>query len=106
MAKDRTPAEIKAVRRQRERRRFWACLGFFALWWALFFLSFIPGLGVLLWVGWLAFSGEFIVLYGLHEKALRKLADRPAVDYNEIRKLEKAERKTRPAAVTGSGSVS
>jgi hypothetical protein len=42
--------------------------------------------------------GELVIIYGLHEKALRQIARRPPADYNEIRALEKAERRTRPRA--------
>jgi fatty acid desaturase len=91
MPKDKTPDEVRAVRYRRARRRLLIACGFFALWWALFLLSFIPGLGWLLWVSWIAISGQMTVLYGLHEKALRKIAGRPAVDYNQLRKLEKTE---------------
>jgi len=96
MSKDKTPAEVKAARKQRQRRRMWAGGGFLALWWALFLLSLATGQDWILWVGWLAVSGEVIVLYGLHEKALRRIAGRPAVDYGQLRKMEKAEIKSRP----------
>jgi hypothetical protein len=97
--KDRTPAEVKAVRRSRERRRIFTGLGFLAVWWALFIFGLVTGSDSWLWVGWLAVSGELIAVFGLYEKALRKLADRPAVDYGQLHKLEKLERKTRPADV-------
>jgi hypothetical protein len=93
MAKDRTPAAVKAARKAKARRRLWVGGSFLALWWLLFFAFLATGMGAFLWAGWIAVSGEVIVLYGLHEKALRKIANRPEVDYNEIRKLEKADRK-------------
>jgi hypothetical protein len=99
--KDRTPPEIKAARKAKERRRLVIGAGFFALWWVLFALSFIPGLGGLLLVSWLALSGQTIVIYGLHEKALRKIASRPEVDYNQLHKVVKAEARTRSAGISG-----
>jgi len=96
MSKDKTPAEIKAARRRRERNRMWIGGGFLALWWALFILGLATGQDWFLWAGWLAVSAEVVVLYGLHEKVLRKIAGRPAVDYGRLRKLEKAEIKGRP----------
>ena len=89
MPKDRTPAEVKEIRRQRERRRMWTGLGFFALWWVLFITGLATGQFWIVWAGWLALSGELIVVYGLHEKALRKIAGRPAPDYRLIHKLQK-----------------
>lgn len=96
MSKDRTPGEIKTARKRRERRRLWIGAGFLALWWALFILGLVTGLDWFLWAGWLAVSGELVFLYGLHEKALRKIAGRPAVDYGRLRKLEKADIRNRP----------
>jgi len=89
MPKDRTPAEVKEIRKQRERRRLWTGLGFFALWWALFITGLATGQYWMLWVGWIAISGELVAMYGLHETALRKIAGRPAPDYRKIYKLQK-----------------
>jgi hypothetical protein len=94
--KGKIPAEVKTARKRRERKRIWIGAGFMALWWTLFILGLATGLDWFLWAGWLAISGELVVLYGLHEKALRKIAGRPAVDYGQLRKLEKAEIRSRP----------
>ena len=74
--RDRTPPEIKAVRQRRERKRLWTGIGFFAAWWIIFITAIITRDELLLWIGWLAVSGEVIVLQGLHERALRKIASR------------------------------
>ena len=97
--KDRTPPEVKSARRAKERRRLWVGGGFFALWWVLFAISLATNSPWLMNVSFVALAGEFVVLYGLHEKALRQITGRPAADYTQIRRLERAERKTRPAAV-------
>jgi len=96
MSKDKTPAEVKAARKKRERRRLWIGGGFFALWWVLFIAGLVTGGDWYLWAGWIAISGQLVFIYGLHEKALRKIAGRPAVDYGQLRKLEKAEIRSRP----------
>jgi hypothetical protein len=95
--KDRTPPEVKAARKRKEGRRLLVGLGFFALWWALFITGLFIKSPALVWAGWLALSGEFVVLYGLHEKVLRQITGRPAPDYNLIRRLERTEKRTRPA---------
>jgi hypothetical protein len=93
------PKEVRAVREARQRRRLWAGFGFLGLWWLLFIIGLVTGSDFYLWVGWIAVSGEVIALYGLHEKALRKLADRPTVDYDKLHALKKEEKKTRPLAI-------
>jgi hypothetical protein len=106
--KDPTPAEVKAARRAKARRRLWVGGGFFALWWVLFLTGLATGMDVFIWAGWIALSGQLIALYGLHEKALRRIANRPAVDYgqlarteNQLRKAEARIEKARPSEIKG-----
>jgi len=97
VSKDRTPPEIRAVRRRREGNRLLGALGWWALWLALLITGLATGLTVLAWLSWAAFITYLVAIFGLREKALRKIAGRPAPDYNQISRLEKARRKTRTA---------
>lgn len=89
--KDRTPAEIVAIRKQRERRRVWRGWGLWFAWLIVFSVGYALNSEALQWFAFALCMVELAVVHGLYEKSLRKIADRPAADYNRIRKLEKRE---------------
>lgn len=89
--KDRTPAEIAVIRRQRERRRIVRGYALWATWLVVFITGSVLNNDVLMWLAFALNSATLAVVYGLYEKALRKIAARPVVDYDAIRKMEKRE---------------
>ena len=89
--KDRTPAEIIAVRRQQERRRLWRGLTLLVAWMVVFTVGYVTGSDALVNLAFFLCMAELAVVNGLYEKSLRKIAARPPVDYNRIHKLEKRE---------------
>lgn len=89
--KDRTPKEIAEIRRQRQHRRNMRASVVAGIWLAIFVAGYVLQSDALLWLAFILSMGNNIVLYGLYEKALRKIANRPAADYATIHKLRKRE---------------
>ncbi len=89
--KDRTPAEIAVIRRQRENRRVVQGYTIWAVWLAVFIAGSVLNNYALMWLAFALNAATLAVVYGLYEKALRTIANRPPVDYNAIRKMEKRE---------------
>ncbi len=89
--KDRTPAEISAIRRRRERNRLLRGLVVWVIWLAMFTAGSVLHSEVLMWFAFALSMANIAVINGLYEKSLRKIAARPPADYNRIRKLEKRE---------------
>ena len=89
--KDRTPAEIAEIRTRRGQRRTWRALSIWVLWLAVFMAGYATGSVPLMWFAFALTMVNLVVVHGLYEKALRKIAGRPQVDYGRLRKLEKRE---------------
>ena len=89
--KDRTPVEIAEIRRQRERKRIMRGLAIWVAWLAIFTVGSVLDSGALMWFAFALSMANIVVINGLHERTLRRIADRPLPDYNRIRKLEKRE---------------
>jgi len=89
--KDRTPPEIAEIRRRREGRRILTGTVIMAVWLLVFTVGSVTGSYAVMWVAFALCMTNLVIIYGLHEKALRKIADRPAPDYNKIWKLQKRE---------------
>jgi len=89
--KDRTPAEIVAIRKQREQRRYLRALVLWLIWLVVFTAGYITESAALMWVGFALISADLAVMHGLYERSLRKIANRPVADYDRIHKLQKRE---------------
>lgn len=89
--KDRTPAEIAAIRRRREKRRLVRAWAIWVVWLVIFTAGVILKSDALMSLAFALSMASFAVTYGLYEKTLRAIANRPPVDYNAIRKMEKRE---------------
>jgi len=89
--KDRTPAEIVAIRKQRDRRRILRGYTLWVIWLVVFTAGYITESAALMWVAFALNSATLAVTYGLYERALRKIAARPVADYDRIHKLQKRE---------------
>lgn len=89
--KDRTPAEIAEIRKQREHRRVVRATVLWFMWLATFSVAYAINSTALMAFAFALSMVDLAVTHGLYEKSLRKIAARPPVDYNKIRKLEKRE---------------
>jgi cobalamin biosynthesis protein CobD/CbiB len=89
--KDRTPAEIAEARARREQRRMLWGMVVWLVWLALFTVGYVLHSVVLGWFGVALCIANLAMINGMHEKLLRKIAGRPQVDYNRLRKLQERE---------------
>lgn len=88
----KVPPEIRAVRREREKRRLMAAAIVWLVWLAFMIAGLIapdPAGTVLLAIACAASLTSWAISTAMYESTLRKIAGRPQVDYARIAKTEK-----------------